>query len=136
MHSNASPGPDGFGSLFFKATWITTSSDLFSLFDTFHSHTSELARLNRSYLVLLPKKENARKPHEFRPIAMQNSTVKGLSKVLTNRLQHYIPSLIATDQSGFVLGRCIANNFMYAAELLHCCHKRDAPTIVLKLDFS
>ena len=35
----------------------------------------------------------------------------------------------------FVLGRNIADNFVYAADLHNCCYKRDAPTIVLKLDF-
>lgn len=38
MHSTASPGPDGFGSLFFKATLSTTSPEIFALFDAFHSH--------------------------------------------------------------------------------------------------
>lgn len=135
MHSNASPGPDGFGPLFFKTMWATTSPDLFSLFGAFHSHSADMERLNRSFLVLLPKKEDARKPEDFRPIALQNSTVKGISKVLTNRLQPHIPSLIGADQSGFVLGRCISDSFVYAAELLNCCHQRSAPTIVLKLDF-
>jgi hypothetical protein len=135
MHSTASPGPDGFGPLFYKANWNTVSSDLFNFFDSFHSHSTDIERLNRSYLVLLPKKDAARKPQDFRPIALQNTTIKGISKVLTNRLQPAIPSLIANDQSGFVLGRCIADNFDYAADLLHCCYRRNSPTIVLKLDF-
>jgi len=122
MHSNASPGPDGFGLLFFKRTWSTVSPDICSLFASFYSESSEIERLNRSYLVLLPKKENARKPQDFRPIALQNSTIKGISKVLTARLQPLIPSLISSDQSGFVLGRCIADSFAQAADLLHCCY--------------
>lgn len=51
------------------------------------------------------------------------------------RLQPLIPSLIGSDQSGFVQGRCIADNFAYAADLLDSCYKRGCPTIVLKLDF-
>jgi len=34
-----------------------------------------------------------------------------------------------------VHGRSIAENFVYAADLLSCCHKRKVPTAVLKLDF-
>lgn len=97
MHPTASPGPDGFGPLFFKASWNTISPDIYALFYSFHSHTTELERLNRSYLVLLPKKDVARRPQDFRPIALQNSTVKGISKVLTTRLQPSIPSLICND---------------------------------------
>lgn len=46
MHANASPSPDGFGPLFFKSTWATTSPALFSLFDSFYSHSSDIERLN------------------------------------------------------------------------------------------
>jgi hypothetical protein len=135
MHVNASPGPDGFSPLLYKATWYTVSSDIHSLFDSFHSGCSEIERLNRSYLVLLPKKENARKPHEFRPIALQNCSIKGISKVLTTWLQPHIPELTSVDQSSFVLGRCIADSFAQAAELLHCCYRKNSPTIIVKLDF-
>jgi mannosylglycoprotein endo-beta-mannosidase len=33
------------------------------------------------------------------------------------------------------LGRCIADSFVYAADLLHCCYHHSTPTIILKLDF-
>lgn len=135
MHSNASPGLDGFGPSFFKATWSLTSSCVVDLFHAFHTHAADLERINRSYLVLLPKKNNAREARDFRPIALQNTTIKCLSKVLTHRLQPSIPLLVSNDQAGFVLGRCIAESFAYAADLLHCCHRRNAPTLILKLDF-
>lgn len=44
--------------------------------------------------------------------------------------------LIDEDQSGFMRGRSISENFVYATEFVQCCHKRAAPTVVLKLDFS
>lgn len=135
MNSNASPGPDGFGPLFFKITWSVAANDIHSLFHSFYDNTTEIERLNRSYLVLLSKKDNARRAQDFRPIALQNTIVKGLSKVLTNRLQHLIPPLISADQTGFVLSRCIADSFAYAVDLLYCCHQRKTPTIILKLDF-
>ncbi|WVZ62021.1 hypothetical protein U9M48_011816 [Paspalum notatum var. saurae] len=40
------------------------------------------------------------------------------------------------DQTGFLRGRSIAENFVYAMELVQCCHKRKMPTLVLKLDFA
>jgi exonuclease III len=135
MKPNASPGPDGFGPLFFKKMWHIVAPDIVNFFAAFNSQTSDLARINRSYLVLLPKKEGAKRPQEFRPIALQNTVVKAVSRVLMQRLQPLIPHLIGTDQSGFVQGRCIADNFVYAADLLSCCHRRRCPTIILKLDF-
>lgn len=69
MHINASPRPDGFGPLFLKAIWRTGVGDVRSLFAAFHANATNIKRLNRSYLVL-PKKENARRPQDFRPIAL------------------------------------------------------------------
>jgi hypothetical protein len=83
MHSTASPGPDGFGPFFFKSCWQTTSAALSSLLVAFHDHRTDLSRINQSYLVLLPKKDNARHPQDFRPIALQNTPI---SKILTTRL--------------------------------------------------
>ncbi|XP_073351793.1 uncharacterized protein [Aegilops tauschii subsp. strangulata] len=55
---------------------------------------------------------------------------------LTSRLQQQIPLLIDEDQSGFVRGRSISENFVYATELVQCCHRRAASAVVLKLDFA
>jgi len=120
---------------FYKSTWSSTAPAIYSFFDSFHQRHVELQRLNQSYIVLLPKKDHAWSPADFRPICLQNCPVKGISKVLTNCLQPLIPSLVSDDQTGFVLGRSIADNFVYAADLLSCCYRRSAPTIVLKLDF-
>jgi hypothetical protein len=76
MHSNASPGPDGFGPSFFKATWSTTSQCVIDLCHAFYVHTAELKRINRSYLVLLPKKNDSREAKDFWLIALQNTTIK------------------------------------------------------------
>lgn len=75
-------------------------------------------------------------PSGFRPICLQNCSLKILSKVLTTRLQKEIPSLIDLHQTSFIKGRSIADTFVYALELVQVCHKRKRPAIVLKLDFA
>jgi hypothetical protein len=129
MQGTSSPGPDGFGPAFYKSTWSTTAPAISSIFESFHNHSIELERINRSYMVLLPKKEVAHTPVDFRPIYLQNCPVKGLSKVLTRRLQPFIPSLVSNDQTGFVLGRNIADNFVYAADLLNCYYGEMPPLL-------
>ena len=102
----------------------------------FYAGTIDLGRVSRSYMVLLPKKPGAVTVDAFRPICLQNCSVKIGAKILTTRLQREITGLIDLDQTGFLKGRTIAENFVYAAELLQVCHKRKVPTLVLKLDFA
>jgi hypothetical protein len=101
----------------------------------FHAGVTNLQPLNQAYMALLPKREDVLTADGFRPISLQGTAVKFLCKMLTRRIQRLIPSLVSIDQSGFIRGRNITDNFAYAAELVQCCHKRRVLTIVLKLDF-
>jgi hypothetical protein len=87
-------------------------------------------------MVLIPKKHGASEVHAFRPICLQNCCIKVLTKILTTRLQSQIQKLVDIDQTGFIRGRSITENFVYAMELVQCCHKRKQPTMVIKLDFA
>ncbi|KAK1694254.1 hypothetical protein QYE76_010951 [Lolium multiflorum] len=71
----------------------------------------------------------------FRPISLQNCIMKIVTKILTSRLQHFIERLISFEQSGFVKGRSIVDNFLYAADVVQSCQTRKTPVVVLKLDF-
>lgn len=135
MDVHASPGPDGFGPSFYRHFWSSIRDDVLHLFCDFYEGCLELDGLNRALLVLLPKKEGVRTADGFWPISLQNCPMKLFSKVMVNRLKPHIPALVDPDQTGFVHGRSIAENFIYAADLLSCCHKRNVPTAVLKLDF-
>lgn len=135
MDINASPGPDGFGPSFYKAFWQNMKPHLMELFEAFYNGSLDLDGLNHAHLILLPKKDDACTPDNYRPISLQNCPMKLFTKVMANRLKPVIPTIIDADQTGFVHGRSIAENFIYAADLLGCCYKRKVPTAVLKLDF-
>lgn len=87
-------------------------------------------------IVLIPKTTPALTPNAFRLVSLQNCPVKILTKILTTRLQNQVPKLIDIDQTGFINGRSISENFVYATELVQCFYKRKAPTLVVKLDFA
>ena len=135
MNCNASPGPDGFGPAFFKSFWDLTHQNLLSFISDFYARKANLNSVNKSYIVLIPKKQGPCAPADYRPISLQNCSTKIASKALTTRLQPLIPFLVHNDQSGFIKGRCISENFVYAADIIQTCHKRKMPAIVLKLDF-
>ena len=86
-----------------------------------------LDSLNSSYIVLIPKKEEARKPQDFRPISLLHGIQKMISKILANRLQPHIQHLVKDSQTGFVKGRqitcyeivkMISLNLYYFTEIL------------------
>lgn len=79
--------------------------------------------LNSAYLTLIPKNE-ALSPTDFRPISLVHSFAKLVTKVMANRLAPMLKELVATNQSAFVRGRCIHDNYMLV------------PSIFLKLDIS
>lgn len=135
MDMHANPGPDGFGPSFYKAFWPLLKPRILALFNNFYNGVLNLDALNKAHLVLLPKSETTTQASGFRPISLQNCPMKLISKAMANRVKAAIPRLIDPDQTGFVQGRSIAENFIYAADILSCCHRRKLPTTVLKLDF-
>ncbi|CAN6283063.1 unnamed protein product [Urochloa humidicola] len=135
MRADCAPGPDGFTPLFYQRNWDLVADEVLCLLHNFHQGTAQLQRINKAYLALLPKKQPATLPKDYRPISLQNCITKICSKGMTRRLQPIVPLLVHSDQTGFIKDRCIAENFIYAAEIVQCCHKRGAAAIVLKLDF-
>ncbi|CAN6206900.1 unnamed protein product [Urochloa humidicola] len=115
MNRNSSPGPDGFGPGFYAAAWQTVSPAVMAMVSA--GTTPSI-------------------PTDYRPICLQNCSLKIVAKMLTTRLQQEIPKLIDLDQTGFIRGRSIPENFIYALELVQCCNRRKLPTLVLKLDFA
>jgi hypothetical protein len=136
LDRTSAPGPDGLGPSFFQAAWQHVMPDMLRLADGFHSGCVDLDRINRAHVVLLPKRDGVLPPGAFRPVSLQNCDMKILCKALTSRLQQQIAQIIDIDQSGFIAGRSISENFVYATEMVQCCFKRAAPTLVLKLDFA
>ena len=73
---------------------------------------------------------------DYRPISVMNAIPKLISKLLANRLRSLLPALISSNQTAFVQGRQITENFNSTRELLHhiSCSKR--PACFIKIDFA
>jgi hypothetical protein len=76
--------------------------DLLSLFAGFHANAVDLSGINRAHVVLLPKRDGVLDLGAFRPVSLQNCSMKSFCKCLTMRLQKQICSPVDVDQSGLV----------------------------------
>ena len=81
------PGPDGFQPYFFQTQWSVVGGDLCRFIKEVFANKPEVAEVNHSYLVLIPKVPKPEYIHQFRPIGLCNVIYKTLTKILVNRLK-------------------------------------------------
>jgi len=125
LHSNKSPGPDGFNAFFFKRAWHIVGDDVVAAVQSFFSSGHLLKEVNNTYIALVPKVPNPSSLNDYRPISCCNLLYKCISKILANRIKVVLPSLIDPAQSAFIPGRKMIDNVLLAQELLHNYHRKD-----------
>lgn len=91
--------------IFVKKCWPIISQDFYNLCHAFYEGNVCLQSINGSYITLIPKHGNAVKVADFRPISLLNISVKIFTKILANRLQVLMPSLIHKNQYSFIKAR-------------------------------
>jgi hypothetical protein len=92
--------------------------------------------VNSANIILIPKKTDASRVGDYRPISLIHSLSKIFSKLLANRLASYLPDLVSNCQSAFVKKRSIHDNFLYVQNLIRELHTKKTPSLFLKLDIS
>lgn len=95
---------------------------------------SKLHHLNSAYVILLAKKIEALEVKYFRSISMIHSFAKLVTKILANRLAARLPELVSPNQSAFVKGRSIHDNFLLVQQIAKAIYKQELSGILLKLD--
>ncbi|XP_071905753.1 uncharacterized protein [Coffea arabica] len=118
MDGESAIGPDGFTSKFFTFTWDIIAQDVHRVVVSFFCG-SELPRfITFTSIVLLPKVSNPQDFSKFRPISLCNFFNKLLSRISVGRLASVVPRIITPEQTGFVKGRSIIDNYFLAQELI------------------
>jgi hypothetical protein len=91
---------------------------------------------NSSFLALLPKEPGASSLNRFRPISLCNISYKIMSKIIANRLNPLLNSLILPSQGGFVVGHQIWDNFILFQEAIHASSARGDSVMAIKLNMA
>ena len=124
MHPSKSLGPDSMSPFFFQKYWHIVGHNVSeAVISVLHSGHM-LHKMNYTHIVLIPKKQDLKTMANNRPISLVNMVSRILSKVLANRLEIVLPSVISDAQSAFVPGRLITDNTTIAYELLQRTRNR------------
>ncbi len=83
-------------------------------------------------LILKPDKSPT-KCESYRPISLLNTDAKIIAKILASRLERCLPSVIGTDQNGFIKGSKTTHNIRRFLNILHE-KKETIDTCILSFD--
>ncbi|KAM0889642.1 hypothetical protein ACQ4PT_027585 [Festuca glaucescens] len=131
------PGSDGFSGRFFQTAWSIIKDDVFRAIQHLYSLRAKgMRNLNDALIILLPKKDGVIDVKDFRPISLIHSFGKLFSKMLANRLAPRLSELVAENQSAFVKGRSIHDNFKMVQLTTHTLHLSRVPSMLVKVDIT
>jgi len=137
MPADRAPGPDGFTGAFYKAAWSHIKDDVLAAMNALlFGDCNTFYRLNNAFIVLLPKRQGAATPSDYRPISMIHSFGKLASKLLASRLAPRLKDIISPNQNAFIQGRTIHDNFKFVQRAAVYLKKNKTPMALLKLDIS
>lgn len=128
MHSDKSPGPDGFSPGFFKNCWDIIGEDFYNAIEEFFRTGKILREINATFITLIPKTINASKVGDFRPISLCNVVYKTITKIMANRIKKVIGDIVGPEQGAFVPGRHISDNISLAHELVKNYNRKWLPS--------
>lgn len=81
-------------------------------------------------------KEGVDQVKDFRPISLVHSVAKLITKLLANRLARRLHEMVSPNQSAFIKGRFIQDNFMLVQQTSRLLHQQKKASLLFKLDIT
>jgi hypothetical protein len=97
LHSDKSPGLDGFPAIFFQKCWGFMNKDIWRLVEDARNKGKFIKEINNTVPVLILKIPDRITLDYYRPIALCNTLDKIISKEIANRLKKIMPKLISME---------------------------------------
>lgn len=93
MKRNKAPGPDGYTTEFYQASWHFLGQELLEVVEESQINQKVWQGLNSTFITLIPKNANSETAHGFRPIALCNVIYKIIATLLVKRLKPILSSI-------------------------------------------
>ncbi len=111
MQRGKSPGIDGIPPEFYTCFWEQLGPFLLDMINS----SIEKGRFSRDVntaliSLLLKKNKDPTDCSSYRPLSLLNSDLKIFAKLLARRLERYMPSLVNSDQTGFMRAQLAVDN--------------------------
>ena len=131
-----SPGEDGFTVEFYVQFFEFLAPDLLASLNAAYLHGEMSVSQRRGVITLIPKDDSSLlELSNWRPITLLNVDYKIASKAIASRIKNVLPTLIHSDQSGFMKDRFIGQNIRLINDILEQTELQNIPGILLQLDF-
>jgi hypothetical protein len=92
--------------------------------------------LNNALITLLPKKVGVVDLSDFCPISLVHSLAHLLTKIMARRLAPQMNELVDGNQTTFIQGRCIKDNFLLVQETAKVLHAKKEVSLLFKVDIA
>jgi hypothetical protein len=128
---------NGFTGRFYKIVWPLIRLDVMSAISPFWSlDSSSFHPLNDSYMVLLRKKAETAEIKGYRSVSLTHSFGKLVAKCLAVRLSMVLDKLVHANQSAYIRGRSIHDNFRTVQLTCQPLHSIGTPSVPMKIDIA
>jgi hypothetical protein len=97
-------GLDRFPPTFFQIFWEVIKNELIWATRDIIRSGKLLKRINKTFLVIVPKIQSPKTLSDFRPINLCNTFYKVFSNVLVNMIKPFMDKGIGSPSKGFILG--------------------------------
>ena len=134
LQPGKSPGSDGLPTEFYKCFWDVLGSDLAEVLEECFSTSLLPFSVRTGHIRLLHKQGDRTNLRNWKPITLLSTDYKILAKVLARRLSVVVDTVVGSDQTCSIPGRCISDNIALARDIIDYCERTQRPGAILNFD--